>query len=126
MAEITLTLLLEPVETADAFDAALAKRRWTRVEALPSTWTCYFDAAFLEQVERIMTSDVEGAAAEAGVKRWRGVGAVAAIPTSVVGPADAAPVRRPAREVWADGATPVGPLGEVVVTFDAATEPLGA
>ncbi|MCA9688705.1 MAG: tetratricopeptide repeat protein [Myxococcales bacterium] len=64
MAEITLTLLLEPVETADAFDAALAKRRWTRVEALPSTWTCYFDAAFLEQVERIMTSDVEGAAAE--------------------------------------------------------------
>jgi len=125
MAEVMLTLRIEPESGRDAFSAGLDARRWRAMPGLARTWTCYFEGAFAKQIARIVDHDVRVAAEHAGVERWTGVaslGAVAA--TRVRAPADAEP--RPAREVWADGGEPVGPAGEVVLTLDRATPALAA
>lgn len=119
MAEVMLTLVTEPEEARAAFDAAMARRRWVRTPGLSGTWTCYFDAAFPEEIRRVILEDLRQSVAETGTRSWRGMAAVAAIAPFTVTVADApgAGARAP-RHIWMDGDEPLGPLGEVVVTFD--------
>lgn len=126
MAEVLLTLEIEPDDAVPALTAALERRRWSAVPSLRGTLTCYFDAAIPEQVERIVLDDVRQAAAEAGARRWRGACSIAAIPTAIVSSAEApGSLAEPAPcAVWMDGATPVGPLGEVVLTIEPASAAL--
>lgn len=127
MAEVMLTIETQPQEARVAFGEAMARRRWVAVEGVPETWTCYFDAAFPEQIRRVVVQDLRQSAAESEAGAFRGVAAVAAIPVFVVTEADAASAEpRAPRHVWTDGDASVGPLGEIVVTFDRADPRLAA
>jgi len=125
MAEVMLTLRIEPQSALGAFAEGLRGRRWVGVPGLASTWTCYFEGAFAEQIARIVYEDIRVAADGAGVERWSGAASLGAVPaTRVSAPSEGEPGE--VREVWADGPEPVGPSGEVVLTLDRATPALAA
>jgi len=131
MAEVMLSLEFECERTQDEALAASMKRlRWAEVPGQHATWTCYFEASFIDEVRRIVGQDVRNSALAAKIQRWAGAHSLSSIDTFRDAfdreiQVDDVP-RPPATETWSDAGTVVGPTSDVMLTLALAPDELEA
>ena len=122
MGEVLLSIELEDADEARrrAFDDALAERRWRATDSIPSTFTCYFENGFMDQVRRIVAADVLESARRADIGRWHAAHVWSATEHTVLRSSDpTSPSGGAARgrgTIWTDGGDPVGPVADVMIS----------